>query len=123
MRACHEALESICPLDDRDKLEFRDRIKDIQRRSQTVQMAPTAEAMVVVANPENDPGVGSPTPECSLEFRGDETSIAEVASELHVRLGERAGSVGKRLKNLYADRYGQAAAAVIPKRRTQFRGF
>ncbi|CAN0055360.1 unnamed protein product, partial [Ectocarpus sp. 12 AP-2014] len=39
-----------------------------------------------------------------------------------IKLGEKAGQVGKIAKSLYRKRYGVAAAANIPKRNTTFRG-
>ena len=45
-----------------------------------------------------------------------------VSTELGVRLGEKAGQVGKRMKAMYCARYGSVASANIPKRVTIFRG-
>ncbi|CAM9297677.1 unnamed protein product, partial [Ectocarpus sp. 13 AM-2016] len=45
-----------------------------------------------------------------------------VSTELGVRLGGKTGLVGKRMKALYAERYGGVAASNIPKRQTIFMG-
>ena len=45
-----------------------------------------------------------------------------LATEMHIRVGDRAAQVGQRMKTLYAQRYGDAAAQAIPKRETIFRG-
>lgn len=122
-----EAFEQIRPLDSRGEIELRDRIFDIQhrafRRASDVSPPATTEpvdAMVVAA--PMDPGTSVPTPECHAAVRGGEISIAMVSSELGVRLGEKAGQVGKMMKALYSERYGSVAGANIPKRTTIFRG-
>ena len=134
-----EAFEQIRPLDDRMTIELCDRITDIQhrtfRRIVQVSSSPPTDAMVVATPtalatldraPEDtapaDPGTSVPTPECHVAVRGDEISIAMVSTELGVSLRERAGQVGKKMKALYAARYGGVAAANIPKRTTIFRG-
>jgi hypothetical protein len=45
-----------------------------------------------------------------------------LASEMHIIVGDRAGQIGKRMRKLYAQTYGDAAAQAIPKRETIFRG-
>ena len=134
-----EAFEQIRPLEPRERIELCDRITDIQhrtfRRIVQVSSSPSTDAMVVATPtalatsdpaPEDtapaDPGTSVPTPECHVAVRGDEISIAMVSTQLGVSLGEKAGQVGKKMKALYAARYGGVAAANIPKRTTIFRG-
>ena len=123
-----EAFEQIRPLDPRGEIELCDRLFDIQNRafrraSGPVNSTAAVNAAVVVATPApTDPGTSVPTPECHTAVRGDEISIAMVSTELGIRLGEKAGQVGKKMKALYSARYGVHAAANIPKRTTIFRG-
>eukprot|EP00903_Cladosiphon_okamuranus_P015276 g14117.t1 len=131
-----EAFEQIRPLEPRERIELCDRITDIQHRTfrrmalMNSTTTPPPDAMVVatptaLATSEAapaEPGVSVPTPECHVAVRGDEISIAMVSTELGVSLGERAGQAGKKMKALYASRYGTVAAANIPKRSTIFRG-
>ena len=125
-----EAFEQIRPLDARGEIELCDRLFDIQNRAFRRASAPenpTAPVnAVVVATPAptdpTDPGTSVPTPECHAAVRGDEISIAMVSSELGIRLGEKAGQVGKKMKALYSARYGVHAASNIPKRTTIYRG-
>lgn len=69
-----------------------------------------------------DPGTSVPTPECNSSVGGQEISIAMVSSEMGVRLGNLTGQVGKKLKALYAFRYGEVSASNLPKRSTVYRG-
>ncbi len=135
-----EAFQQIRPLDARGEIELCDRLFDIQNRAFRRASAPenptsTSTALVnstapvnavVVATPAEaaptDPGTSVPTPECPAAVRGDEISIAMVSTELGIRLGEKAGQVGKKMKALYSARYGVLAASNIPKRTTIFRG-
>ena len=124
-----DAFEVISPLEARQKIELCDRISDIQRRAfrsleEEIPCGPiNAEAVVVAAPvPEQDPGYSVPTPQCSRGVRGEEISIAMIATEMGVSVGGRGGLVGKKLKALYAERYGQNAANDIPKRSTVFQG-
>lgn len=127
-----EAFEQIRPLDSRGEIELCDRIFDIQNRAFRRASGVTAPApittepvdAVVVATPAapTDPGTSVPTPECHAAVRGGEISIAMVSTELGIRLGEKAGQVGKKMKALYSARYGSHAGANIPKRTTIFRG-
>lgn len=135
-----EAFEQIRALDARGEIELCDRLFDIQNRAFRRASAPenptsTPTALVnstapvnavVVATPAEeaptDPGTSVPTPECPAAVRGDEISIAMVSTELGIRLGEKAGQVGKKMKALYSARYGVLAASNIPKRTTIFRG-
>ena len=136
--AMKEAFEQIRPLDPRGEIELTDRIFDIQnrafRRASGVSGVPAitsptstepVNAVVVVTPAEaspTDPGTSVPTPECHAAVRGGEISIAMVSNELGIRLGEKAGQVGKKMKALYSARYGSQASADIPKRTTIFRG-
>jgi hypothetical protein len=54
--------------------------------------------------------------------QGTEISIPMLATEMGFKVGDRAGQIGKRMKVLYAQTYGVAAAEAIPKRETVFRG-
>lgn len=120
-----EAFEQIRPLEFREKVELCDRIADIQSRAfrrDAVVAHSDLRTMAAPAEPPTDPGTSVPTPECHAAVRGDEISIAMVSTELGVSLGEKTGRVGKRMKALYSARYGDEAAANIPKRATTFRG-
>ena len=135
-----EAFEQIRVLDARGEIELCDRLFDIQNRAFRRASAPENPAStptgpenptapvnaVVIATPAEaaptDPGTSVPTPECHAAVRGDEISIAMVSSELGIRLGEKAGQVGKKMKALYSARYGVHAASNIPKRTTIYRG-
>ena len=128
--AMKESFEQIHALDSRGEIELCDRLYDIQHRAfrrasgaSGVAGAKPVDA-VVVATPAapTDPGTSVPTPECHAAVRGSEISIAMVSTELGIRLGEKAGQVGKKMKALYSARYGSHAGANIPKRTTIFRG-
>ncbi|KAG5176767.1 hypothetical protein JKP88DRAFT_265318 [Tribonema minus] len=78
---------------------------------------------LIVARPmsEDDPSV--PTPLAQVAHQGPEISMHSVAAEMGVRI--KAGTeclIGKKVKALYAIKYGTAAAAAIPKRNIPFRG-
>jgi hypothetical protein len=107
-------------VDDRDKIEFKDRIRLALRPASAAGSHTTS--TLAVAAPMVDPGVCVPTPECADMVRGCEISIPLIASELSVVVGDKAGQVGKRMKALYGTRYGVHAAQNIPKRQTLFRG-
>lgn len=126
-----EAFEQITPLEERHKIELTDRISDIQRRAFRAIEAPATTnspvnvGAVVTAAPvtqQHDPGHDIPTPQCSPEVRGQEVSIAMVATEMGVGIRGRGGLVGRKLKALYAERYGSNAANEIPKRHTVYSG-
>ena len=137
-----EALEMVGqPLDDRDKIEVVDRIKDSHRRaygSQFLHTTETSNQASTVTSSETssdshaqlqvcnaiDISTGLPlaTPKCPLSVRGSETSIPLEAAKLNVRVGERSGLVGRETRKLYGIRYGQEASRNIPKRSTIFRG-
>ncbi|CAM9734083.1 unnamed protein product [Ectocarpus sp. 6 AP-2014] len=124
--AFEEAFEQIRPSDCRAKMELCDRINDIQSRTfrRDAVMASNTDAMVMATPvaPPTDPGTSVPTPECHAAVRGHEISIGMVSTELGVRIGQKAGMVGRRMKALYAERYGGEAAANIPKRLTIYMG-
>ncbi|CAB1098112.1 unnamed protein product [Ectocarpus sp. CCAP 1310/34] len=126
-----EAFEKIQPLEPRQKIELSDRLSDVQKRyfrggeesampvrdvRAITSSSTPAENAVVVATAV-DPGHGTPTPNCSRDVRGAEVSIAMIATEMGVSVGGRGGLVGKNIKALYAERYGQNAANNIPKRK------
>jgi len=135
-----DAFEQIRPLEPRDRIELCDRLSDIQRRafrslevppaitsSSSVNSPVNAVALAAPArasstNQQQDPGHDIPTPQCSRGVRGEEVSIAMIANEMKVSIRGRGGLVGKKLKALYAERYGQNAANAIPKRSTVYLG-
>ena len=128
---CQQKLESLGHFAPRDKIEFADRIKDIQRRaSRAIASAPADNAdnaAISVARPVDDSidpetGLLIATPKCSESVRGPETSICLEAAKMGIKVGEKAGRVGKVVKGLYAERYGDEAGRNIPKRNTTFRG-
>lgn len=124
---CKQKLESLGHFAQRDKIEFADRIKDIQRRaSRAIAAAPVDSSTVSVARPVDDSidpetGLLIATPKCSESVRGPETSICLEAGKMGIKVGEKAGRVGKIVKSLYAERYGVEAGRNIPKRHTTFR--
>ncbi|CAN0161132.1 unnamed protein product [Ectocarpus sp. 12 AP-2014] len=131
---CKEKLESVGQFDQRAEIEFADRIKDVQRRVTRVDnmitaapAADTSPVSVCVAMPVDDTidpetGLLIATPKCSPSVRGPETSICVEAGKMGIGVGEKAGQVGKVVKRLYSERYGQEAGRKIPKRSTTFRG-
>ncbi|CAM9386872.1 unnamed protein product, partial [Laminaria digitata] len=133
-KTCQEELESINRFDERDEIEFADRIKDVQRRATTTDTLVTAapidvsSTLLAVLAPVDDttidPATGLliATPKCSPSVRGRETSIPNEAAKLGIAVGEKAGQVGKVIKRLCTERYGQEAGRNIPKRQTTFRG-
>ena len=123
------AFEEITPLQERHKIELCDRLSDIQKRAFRVEEAPAitnspmhVDAVVMAVPQQQDPGHDLPTPQCSNEVRGVEISIPMIASEMGVSVRGRGGQVGKKLKALYAERYGSNAANEIPKRHTIYGG-
>lgn len=127
-----DAFERIRPLEDRHMIELCDRLSDIQGRAfrsteviTSVDSPVNAVALAAPAtsrNQQQDPGHDIPTPQCSRGVRGQEVSIAMIATEMGVSIRGRGGLVGKKLKALYAERYGQNAASSIPKRSTTYCG-
>ena len=125
-------LQSVGQFSGRDRVEFADRMKDIQVRAlaagNMLAAGPSADnSIVAVARPVDDSidpetGLLIATPKCSESVRGPETSICNEATKMGVKLGDRAGQVGKVVKRLYSERYGAQAATDIPKRDTTFRG-
>ena len=112
-----DALEKIRPLEPRDRIELCDRLTEIQQRAFRGLKAPRP-----AITQQQDPGQDIPTPLCSLGVRGEEISIAMIATELGVSIRGRGGLIGKKLKALYAERYGQNAANKIPKRPVIYAG-
>ena len=123
---CQHKLESLGHFAPRDKIEFADRIKDIQRRaSRAIAAGPADNA--AISRPVDDSidpetGLLMATPKCSESVRGSETSICLEAGKMGIKVGEKAGQVGKVVKGLYSERYGDEAGRNIPKRNTTFRG-
>ncbi|KAG5183909.1 KilA-N domain-containing protein [Tribonema minus] len=112
----HDLMQSIGDLDERDIIAF----KDLVRTALTATGIGALQDAIVVA--VADPGPHVPTPQCPSSVRGAEISMHTVAAEAGVRIGERAGAVGKRIRALYRAKYGDDAAQGIPKRSTFFRG-
>ncbi|CAN0423497.1 unnamed protein product [Scytosiphon promiscuus] len=133
-KTCKEELQSVNRFDERDEIEFADRIKDVQRRAARADTLVTAApidvsaTLLAVAAPVQDttidPATGLlvATPMCAANVRGRETSIPNEAAKLGIAVGEKAGQVGKVIKRMYTGRYGQQAGRNIPKRQTTFRG-
>lgn len=130
-----EAFEKIQPLEPRQKIELSDRLSDVQKRyfrggeesampvrAITSSSTPAGNAVVVATQVQQDPGHGIPTPNCSRDVRREEVSIAMIATEMGASVRGRGGLVGKKLKALYAERYGASAANNIPKRNTVYQG-
>lgn len=131
-----DAFEQIRPLEPRQKIELSDIIGDIQRRafrSTEEKISPVlpaimntetsqVNAVARASSQQQDPGHDIPTPQCSRGVRGEEISISMIASEMGVSVRGRGGLVGKKLKALYAERYGQNAANNIPKRPVIYAG-
>ena len=127
---CKDHLQSVNQFSGRDGIEFADRIKDIQRRASgtnaMLASAPDDNSIIAVARPVDDsidPSTGMliATPKCTESVRGPETSICNEAAKMGIKVGEKAGQVGKVAKRLYSERYGVEAGANIPKRETTFR--
>jgi hypothetical protein len=112
-------MQALGGVDERDIIEFKDRIR-LAMRSPTTEHLQIEGGVAPAA--AVDPGPGVATHECQASVRGNEISIPMLAAEMGVRVGDRAGQVGKRMKALYAQTYGAAAAQAIPKRETIFRG-
>ena len=113
----YELLRSIGVADGRDRITFSDAV----RRAVTdggEALEAVVEARALAAD---DPTI--PTPQCDPYYRGEEISMHTVAHEMRVKIPEQAeGRVGKRMKTLYGERHGLAAAMNIPKRNIKFRG-
>ena len=123
LKSAVDLMQMLGGIDDRDKMEIKDRIRLAMRPLAIAAASGKATTdTLTVARPVVDPGVTVPTPDCDETVRGREISIPLVASELHVVVGDKAGQVGKRMKVLYEARYGARAAQTIPKRQTLFRG-
>lgn len=130
LKSCKDGLELVQRFDERDEIEFADRVKDVQRRAMKPVSATTAatdDTAICVAMPIVDTidpvtGLLLATPKCCESIRGSETSIPNEAAKLGIRVGEKAGRVGKEIKRRYSERYGIQAGRDILKRSTTFRG-
>jgi hypothetical protein len=122
LKSAVDLMQMLGGIDDRDKIEFKDRIRLALRPPTAATDSTATSSALTVATPMVDPGETVSTPECDVLVRGSEISIPLVASELNVVVGDKAGQVGKRMKSLYEARYGAHAAQNIPKRQTFFRG-
>jgi hypothetical protein len=122
LKSAVDLMQMLGGIDDRDKIEFKDRIRLALRLPSAATSSSATPSALTVATPMADPGETVPTPECDDMVRGCEISIPLVASELKIVVGDKAGQVGKRMKSLYEARYGAHAAQNIPKRQTLFRG-
>ncbi|CAN0128060.1 unnamed protein product, partial [Ectocarpus sp. 12 AP-2014] len=129
-KTCKVELQSVNQFSGRDEIEFADRIKDIQRRASgtnaVLASAPGDNSIIAVARPVDDSidpetGMLIATPKLNESVRGPETSICNEAAKMGIKVGEKAGQVGKVAKRLYSERYGVEAGADIPKRETTFR--
>lgn len=141
-----ETLETVKPLDERDKIEVADRMKDSHRRAFGPLVVPSENSTELSVSSASNPqckngvsvnsasqlqvcntidpstGLQLATPLCALSVRGSETSIPLESGKIKARVGDKAGAVGKEVKKLYGMRYGQDAANKIPKRSRIFRG-
>ncbi|KAG5181549.1 hypothetical protein JKP88DRAFT_208737 [Tribonema minus] len=112
-----DLLGSFGVADARDRIAFGDLVRRV------VQPPAHDDGALIVARPmsEDDPSVA--TPLAHVAHRGPEISMHSVAAKMGVRI--KAGTeclIGKKVKALYAIKYGTAAAAAIPKRSIPFRG-
>ncbi|KAG5186211.1 hypothetical protein JKP88DRAFT_156894 [Tribonema minus] len=111
----YELLRSMGAADHRDCITFSDAVR---RAVTDGGGAAVVEARALAAD---DPTI--PTPQCDPFYRGEEISMHTVAHEMRVKIPEQGeGRIGKRMKALYTERYGDAAAANIPTRNIEFRG-
>jgi hypothetical protein len=109
----YDLLGSFGVADARDRIAFGDLVRRI--------VQPPAHDGALMPVSEDDPSI--PTPLAHVSHRGPEISMHSVAAEIGV--GIKAGTeglIGKKVKALYASRYGAEAAAAIPKRNVPFRG-
>jgi hypothetical protein len=109
----YDLLGSFGVADARDKIAFGDLVRRI--------VQPPAHDGALTPVSEDDPSV--PTPLAHVSHRGPEISMHSVAAEIGVRIkAGTEGLIGKKVKSLYASKYGAEAAAAIPKRNVPFRG-
>jgi hypothetical protein len=121
VRTSYEFLESIGALDARDKIAHADVMRRLLMQAERAQGGECTALAVATPLPPDDPRV--PTPECHELHRGHEVSMHSVAGDMRCRIPPgKEGAVGKRMRALYASRYGEEAAKCIPKRTTLFRG-
>ncbi|CAM9311655.1 unnamed protein product, partial [Hapterophycus canaliculatus] len=113
-----------------EQIDMYDTIKDAQRRASgannMIAAAPVDNSILYVARPVDDSidpetGLVIATHKCTDSVRGPETSICNEVAKMGVKVGEKAGQVGKVVKGLYSEKYGVEASLKIPKRRTTFR--
>ncbi|CAN0242911.1 unnamed protein product [Phaeothamnion confervicola] len=97
--------------DERDKIACSDSVRRI-----LMSTAPTSSTEMVY-----DPSI--PTPLCHPLHRGVEISMHTLSYKYGIKIPTgKEGIVGKEMKKLYRARYGNEAAAAIPKRNVPFRG-
>ena len=116
--------------DDRDKIEYSDRVRISTNAyhsrihgSAPIAPDPAMGAISTTSTIDSSRDYSNvPPPERPTDVRGQETSMHIVASRLQITIGTKAGSVGKRMKKLYIERYGEEAGRNIPKRTTYFNG-
>ncbi len=127
LHSVHKLMLELGGLDDRDRIEFKDRTRMILSTQfepspvgVTPAPSPALPALEAAAAEVDDRTL--PTPLCSAAVRGPETSLHVVCTKLNLAAGERAGQIGKVMKRKYTERYGERAASEIPKRATMFRG-
>ena len=94
LKSAVDLMQALDGVDEGDKIEFRDRIRLAMRPSDTQGLTEGA------AVAEVDPGPGTATHDCSESVTGSEISTPT--------------QIGKRMKKLYAQRFGDAAAQAIP---------
>jgi hypothetical protein len=112
----YDLLGSFGVADARDRIAFGDLVRRIVQ-------PPAHDGALIVAQMVSEDDSSIATPLAHVSHRGPEISMHSVAAEIGVRI--KAGTesfVGKKMKALYASRYGTAAAAAIPKRNVPFRG-
>jgi hypothetical protein len=121
LKSAVDLMEMLGGLDDRDKIEFKDKTRLALRPLAAGSTQATCSTLTVATTVVN-PDVSVPTPDCDKMVRGTRISIPVIASELSVAVGDKAGQVGKMMRVLDAQRYGACAAENIPKRQTSFKG-
>lgn len=121
VKSGYDALATIGLVDQRDKIAFSDAIRRIVQEHNPLRGSETTLAIATEVVPADDPTI--PTPECHVAHRGEEISMHSVASKYDIRIPRgKEGSIGKRIKALYSERYGTEAGANIPKRNIPFQG-
>jgi hypothetical protein len=114
----YSVLTQLGAVDARDKIACGDLVRRILQEISTESCGKLG-LVKAGAIPPDDLTV--PTPECDPLHRGEEISMHSVAARLNARIPRgKEGQVGKAIKQLYAARYGAAAASRIPKRAVPF---